>query len=709
MPKVSVIIPVYNVEQYLERCLDSVINQTLKDIEIICVDDCSTDNSLEILTRYAKDDSRIKVVALKENKKQGYARNKALKVATSEYIGFIDSDDEIELNYYEKLYNKAKETNSDIACANIVAVKSDKINKAVWLREGKNDGQKLCTIFEKLKRVYENSSTSPCKHIYKAELLKNSNIGFSEGCFHEDQLFNIKAYYFANQVILENENSPVYKYFMRDGSTTRQDLKSPRYKKFFFDQLFVIQEIIGFLKLKKIDNVTKAVLLKDFEQIVTNLSNKINEHYLMEFLAAASKLELNKEFIKKLKKDRNKVFLQKIFSVKNEIRPNKKYKVVSVFGVKLKFGFNIDKLLCILKPKNIRVRRNSILLVEVNDIDHAEVLPGYAKYLLDLGYNVDVVLTENNYRMNSLCRIKDKNLRVYPIKRYFFGKFFNSSLIKKYSKIFFTSYITYYSIGSLSSAELKLWDGRYVTIFEHFPVLNKYRNKIYTVEHHLDLADKELLKNKHVISLAKFDTQDKNFTMVNPNYFGEVKNTNKNEKITKFITIGTFFVFRKNTELLTKTVRLLKEQGFDNFEICAIGQYKPQDFSSDDFKNINFMGRVSADIVYDKLEQADFFLPMLDPENPDHDRYITTGTSGSFQLIYGFNKPCLISEKFAKPHYFDKNNSVVYKTNSDFIEAIKQAINMNPEDYRTMQKNLTKTTDKIRTESMQNLKEILKT
>ena len=92
MPKVSVIIPVYNVEKYLKQCLDSVVNQTLKDIEIICVNDGSTDNSLEILEEYAQKDNRIIIIS-QENQGQSVARNIALEKATGEYVGFVDSDD----------------------------------------------------------------------------------------------------------------------------------------------------------------------------------------------------------------------------------------------------------------------------------------------------------------------------------------------------------------------------------------------------------------------------------------------------------------------------------------------------------------------------------------------------------------------------------------------------------------------------------------
>ena len=93
MPKVSVIIPVYNTEKYLKKCLDSVCNQTLSDIEIICIDDCSTDNSLNILKEYTLKDNRIKLIEFKENKGAAVARNTGIDEAKGEYIGFIDSDD----------------------------------------------------------------------------------------------------------------------------------------------------------------------------------------------------------------------------------------------------------------------------------------------------------------------------------------------------------------------------------------------------------------------------------------------------------------------------------------------------------------------------------------------------------------------------------------------------------------------------------------
>lgn len=114
MVKVSVIIPVYNAEKYLEKCLDSVINQTLKEIEIICIDDCSTDNSYSILKEYIKKDNRIVVFKNKTNHGAGYTRNVGLNFSKGEYIGFVDSDDYIDEKYYEELYNTAKKYDPDM-------------------------------------------------------------------------------------------------------------------------------------------------------------------------------------------------------------------------------------------------------------------------------------------------------------------------------------------------------------------------------------------------------------------------------------------------------------------------------------------------------------------------------------------------------------------------------------------------------------------
>ena len=121
MVKVSVIIPVYNVEPYLKQCMDSVVGQTLKDIEIICVDDGSTDNSLDILREYAAEDSRIQIIEQK-NAGAGAARNNGMRYATGKYLSFLDSDDFFEPRMLEKAYDLAEKDQADFVAYKIRSV-----------------------------------------------------------------------------------------------------------------------------------------------------------------------------------------------------------------------------------------------------------------------------------------------------------------------------------------------------------------------------------------------------------------------------------------------------------------------------------------------------------------------------------------------------------------------------------------------------------
>ena len=215
MPKVSVIIPVYNTENFLRKCLDSVCNQTLQDIEIICINDCSTDGSLEILREYAKKDNRIKLVELFENGGAAKARNIGIDIAKGEYIGFVDSDDFIDLDFYEKLYNKAYFNKSEICKGNVVDITLDGIKHP----------SKINTKIRNNK-IYFNSLY--CIAIYQLDFVKKNNIIFLQNyCWGEDRLFPIKACFFAKNIdILDGI---FYYYKRREGSTTCSQITSEKF------------------------------------------------------------------------------------------------------------------------------------------------------------------------------------------------------------------------------------------------------------------------------------------------------------------------------------------------------------------------------------------------------------------------------------------------------------------------------------------------
>ena len=185
---VSVIVPVYNVEKYLDKCIESLLNQTLKNIEIILVDDGSKDNSLQICREYGQKDSRIKVYT-KENEGLGLTRNYGIDRANGEYIAFVDSDDFISSDFYEKLYNKAKKENVESCFGNMkVYVDDDHIIDSDCI-PFKNDvipSKKL--IYNMLrvedkkdyKKVYMGMSS--CRAIYKLDIIKN--VAFVENVYY---------------------------------------------------------------------------------------------------------------------------------------------------------------------------------------------------------------------------------------------------------------------------------------------------------------------------------------------------------------------------------------------------------------------------------------------------------------------------------------------------------------------------------------------
>ena len=212
MVAVSIIVPVYNTEEYLQKCLNSLTNQTLKNIEIICVNDGSTDNSLKILQDNAIKDDRIKIIN-QENKKQGAARNAGMQVATGEYIGFVDSDDYVDLNYFERLYRNASSRDSDIALATNVRIGKNKFK----LRLNLQTVEKYTKLQDKLDVCHQWKNECPTNKIYRKSYLDANNIQWPEGIYCEDKLFTIKAVYFANAVVTVPD---VYYYYFDNPKST---------------------------------------------------------------------------------------------------------------------------------------------------------------------------------------------------------------------------------------------------------------------------------------------------------------------------------------------------------------------------------------------------------------------------------------------------------------------------------------------------------
>lgn len=203
-PKVSVVIPVYNAEKYLRQCLDSVINQTLQDIEIICVDDGSMDNSLNILNDYAEKDSRIRI-ATQKNLHAGVARNHGLSLAAGEYIHFLDSDDWIEQNAYEILVQQIEQTHADVCIC--FYEKFDNISGEKTKIAHRLKAKEYCCVtnFQKNPRHFLYNAVVPWNKIYKREFLLKNNISFDDLICSNDRSFYIHVLLCAKKIAIIDE------------------------------------------------------------------------------------------------------------------------------------------------------------------------------------------------------------------------------------------------------------------------------------------------------------------------------------------------------------------------------------------------------------------------------------------------------------------------------------------------------------------------
>lgn len=215
--KISVIIPVYNVELYLKDCLDSVLNQSFRDIEVILVNDGSTDGSIDILNNYAKNDSRVRVIN-QENKGVSAARNTGLDLSNGEYILFVDSDDMLIENSLEHLYKQSREKDTEVLLGHAYRYffNEEKVdffyNKAELEKFEVMDGK---TLYSKL---MERNLFPPLVYLFfcKKDFLCKYRIRFKEGIIHEDELWCVMVICQANKTTC----APFYTYLYRcrDGS-----------------------------------------------------------------------------------------------------------------------------------------------------------------------------------------------------------------------------------------------------------------------------------------------------------------------------------------------------------------------------------------------------------------------------------------------------------------------------------------------------------
>lgn len=285
--KLSIIIPVYNSEEFLEKCINSLLAQTIKNFEIILINDGSKDKSLEICRQFAQIDNRIKVFN-QANSGQSKARNVGIENAAGEYITFVDSDDWVDADYYEKLVDASERNDADIACASILRVR--KHSQKYRIKYTKE------TIFtEPQSKIDAARVPDMCyvwNKVYKRSLIDKLELRFIKGMFFEDVDFVTRAVFFSNKIVTvpntyyhywTNGNSTV-KTMHKSDKKRRDSLMSKQYVLEFFRKYNLTSRSRNLIKRKNCIKFFGFTLLKIYEWETRK------EYYLFGFIPILEKI-----------------------------------------------------------------------------------------------------------------------------------------------------------------------------------------------------------------------------------------------------------------------------------------------------------------------------------------------------------------------------------------------------------------------------------
>lgn len=347
MPKVSIIVPIYNVEKYLRECLESLIAQTLEDIEIICINDGSTDSSPEIIKEFQAKDKRIKVIN-KENSGYGASMNMGVDSATAEYIGIVESDDFADKTMFEDLYKQAKENDLDILKSDFIQYWGD---TKQCIKAGIVDKDWTNRVFtaDEYKEVL-NIIPSIWSAIYKRDFILSNNIRFSEtaGASYQDTGWSFKTMLCAKRIMLTNR---AYLYYRQDNpnSSVKSTAKAYAVCKEF-------ESIVEFMKstgkTKNLEYVY-SIMFKAFRhnllRLDSTLAKEFIKYYSKTFKQIYDTENLDDLFFSRCKK-------RELLTLINE--PEKYYKKYRIMSIKEKFKRIRKQIISV----NISKRKKSVVL-----------------------------------------------------------------------------------------------------------------------------------------------------------------------------------------------------------------------------------------------------------------------------------------------------------------------------------------------------------
>lgn len=395
--KISMIVPVYNVEKYIKKCVDSLLNQTYKNFEIILVDDGSTDDSGKICDEYASKYEKIKVIH-KKNGGLSSARNIGLEESTGDYIGFIDSDDYVDSNYYETMINSIIDSKSDVAIADIKIYYED--SKKTQLSKCFNDEK-----ISKLSVINNGLAASACNKLFKKDII--SKYKFAEGKVNEDLAVIIPTIVWANKI--SYASGTYYYYVQRNNSIQNSKFNDKRFDIFYgvdqtlsrisgckdydeYKDAIIFNQIIVLLIYvipKEKDSQRRLEILKKYNELSSKYNIRQN-HYFWKFLDSAGK--------------KGKLYYKLLFKLECSSKYNLANKLIEKYDFLrsishksvIKKNINIDDLIeCCIKQNKMRDEKLKISVVIPNY--------NYKRYIYERLYSI----LSQNYKLYEIVILDD--------------------------------------------------------------------------------------------------------------------------------------------------------------------------------------------------------------------------------------------------------------------------------------------------------------
>ena len=293
-PSISIIIPVYNTERYVARCIESALRQTFQDFEIICVDDASTDLSHPVLDCYARNDSRITVIQNEKNSGLSFSRNAGMKAAKGKYVYFLDSDDEILPNCLEILHKTAEQNNLDILIFGSYEIDENN-KKSIYYVPPKKLCQDVMTGKETFLLFSEFGGwMAPAQfRLLKKSFLERNGLGFYNGIYHEDELFSFATLMKASRVLCIQDI--LYDYYRYSGSITKKGVTFHHIESL----VIVVQEIRRIFRPLDYDAKLGDAIIKHIATLSWCVWQRMSAFGLSELLETSSLFDRETEIFYK--------------------------------------------------------------------------------------------------------------------------------------------------------------------------------------------------------------------------------------------------------------------------------------------------------------------------------------------------------------------------------------------------------------------------